>query len=115
MATSPNQDCAVSSEIGPAIGVCLFPSAPPSSSIRYSIAPGPELGTTSNLTAADGLRPLRKISRIAQPVADGDAELTHGAGLHFQNRPHRTGDLRPEQDWDVVAGDFGELATKLGS
>ncbi len=29
--------------------------------------------------------------------------------------PHQRKDLAPEQDWDVVAADFGELADKLGA
>lgn len=29
--------------------------------------------------------------------------------------PHQHKDLAPEQDWDVVAADFGELADKLGA
>jgi 2-haloacid dehalogenase len=31
----------------------------------------------------------------------------HGAG--------QGSDLAPEQDWDVVAADFGELAGKMGA
>jgi len=32
-----------------------------------------------------------------------------------EHGPGQTKDLQPAQDWDVVAGDFGELATKLGA
>ena len=32
-----------------------------------------------------------------------------------EHGPGQTKDLRPEQDWDVVAQDFGELAGKLGA
>lgn len=31
-----------------------------------------------------------------------------------EHGPAQTTDLRPEQDWDIVAGDFGELADRAG-
>ena len=31
-----------------------------------------------------------------------------------EHGPGQTTDLRAEQDWDVVAGNFGDLATALG-
>ena len=32
----------------------------------------------------------------------------------MEHGPGQTKDLQPEQDWDVVAADFGALADQLG-
>ncbi len=53
---------------------------------------------------------------------NGDLAAARACGLAtaFVPRPAEHGpgqasDLRPEQDWDVVAQDFGELADQLGA
>ncbi len=52
---------------------------------------------------------------------NGDLAAARKCGLRTafvprptEHGPGQTTDLRPEQDWDVVAGNFGELATALG-
>jgi 2-haloacid dehalogenase len=53
---------------------------------------------------------------------NGDLAAARACGLATafvprptEHGPGQTSDLRPEQDWDVVAKDFGELADKLGA
>ena len=53
---------------------------------------------------------------------NGDLAAARACGLATafvprptEHGPGQTKDLRPEQDWDVVAKDFGELADKLGA
>lgn len=53
---------------------------------------------------------------------NGDLAAARACGLATafvprpsEHGPGQTKDQRPEQDWDVVAKDFGELADKLGS
>jgi 2-haloacid dehalogenase len=53
---------------------------------------------------------------------NGDLAAARRCGLKtgFVRRPNEHGrdqstDLRPEQDWDLVAEDFNDLATKLGT
>ncbi len=53
---------------------------------------------------------------------NGDLAAARACGLATafvprpsEHGPGQTTDLQPEQDWDVVARDFGELADKLGA
>ena len=53
---------------------------------------------------------------------NGDLAAARACGLATafvprptEHGPGQTRDLRPEQDWDVVATDFGELAHRLGA
>jgi 2-haloacid dehalogenase len=53
---------------------------------------------------------------------NGDLAAARACGLATafvprptEHGPGQTRDLRPEQDWDVVAPDFGELAHRLGA
>ena len=53
---------------------------------------------------------------------NGDLAAARACGLRTafvprpaEHGPGQTTDLRPEQDWDVVAEDFGALADKLGA
>ena len=53
---------------------------------------------------------------------NGDLAAARACGLATafvprptEHGPGQTKDLRPEQDWDVVARDFGELADKFGA
>jgi len=52
---------------------------------------------------------------------NGDLRAARGCGFGTafvprptEKGPGQTADLRAEEDWEVVAADFGELATKLG-
>jgi 2-haloacid dehalogenase len=52
---------------------------------------------------------------------NGDLAAARACGLltafvprPAEHGPGQTKDLRPEQTWDVVAHDFGDLADKLG-
>ena len=53
---------------------------------------------------------------------NGDLAAARACGLRTafvprptEHGPEQTRDLRPEQDWDVIARDFGELADELGA
>jgi 2-haloacid dehalogenase len=53
---------------------------------------------------------------------NGDLAAARACGLRTafvprptEHGPNQTGDLRPEQDWDVIVPDFGALADKLGA
>jgi 2-haloacid dehalogenase len=53
---------------------------------------------------------------------NGDLAAARACGLATafvprptEHGPEQTKDLQPDQDWDVLARDFGELATKLGA
>jgi 2-haloacid dehalogenase len=53
---------------------------------------------------------------------NGDLAAARACGLRTafvprptEHGPGQTRDLRPEQDWDIVARDFAELAAKLGA
>jgi 2-haloacid dehalogenase len=53
---------------------------------------------------------------------NGDLAAARACGLATafvprptEHGPEQTMDLQPDQDWDVLARDFGELATKLGA
>jgi 2-haloacid dehalogenase len=53
---------------------------------------------------------------------NGDLAAARACGLATafvprptEHGPGQTRDLRPEQDWDMIARDFGELADKLGA
>ena len=61
-----------------------------------------------------------EVCMVAAHNGDLAAARSCGLATAFVPRPTEHGpgqskDLRPEQDWDVVARDFGELATKLGA
>lgn len=66
-----------------------------------------------------GLRP-HEVMMVAAHNYDLRAARTHGMKTGFVARPTEYGpgqktNLEAEEDWDVIAGDFGELAAKLGA
>ncbi|MBI2296227.1 MAG: haloacid dehalogenase type II [Betaproteobacteria bacterium] len=66
-----------------------------------------------------GLRP-HEVMMVAAHNYDLRAARTHGMKTGFVARPTEYGpgqktNLKAEEDWDVIAGDFGELAAKLGA
>ncbi|GAC1344347.1 MAG: haloacid dehalogenase type II [Acetobacteraceae bacterium] len=61
-----------------------------------------------------------EVCLVAAHNSDLAAARACGLRTAFVVRPHEHGagqtiDLQPEQDWDVVAEDFGELASKLAA
>ena len=65
-----------------------------------------------------GLKP-HEVMMVAAHNYDLRAARSHGMRTGFVPRPTEYGptqktDLKAEEDWNVVAKDFGELATKLG-
>jgi 2-haloacid dehalogenase len=55
---------------------------------------------------------------VAAHNYDLRAARSHGMRTAFvprplENGPGQTSDLEPEEDWDVVANDFGHLATVM--
>lgn len=80
---------------------------------RYKPAPETYRGAIELL----GVQP-DEIMLVAAHNYDLRAARSHGMRTAFVARPAeygpgQTSDLGPEEDWDVVAGDFGELATAL--
>lgn len=66
-----------------------------------------------------GLRP-HEVMMVAAHNYDLRAARTHGMKTGFVARPTEYGpgqktNLKAEEDWDVIARDFGELAAKLGA
>jgi 2-haloacid dehalogenase len=64
-----------------------------------------------------GLEP-EDILMVAAHNYDLRAARSHGMRTAFvprplENGPGQTSDLKPEEDWDVVVSDFGELATVM--
>ncbi len=81
---------------------------------RYKPAPEVYLGAIGLL----GLKP-REVMMVAAHNYDLRNARSHGMRTAFIARPTEYGprqatDLKPEEEWDVIAADFGELATKLG-
>ncbi|HET6621153.1 MAG TPA: haloacid dehalogenase type II [Dongiaceae bacterium] len=81
----------------------------------YKPAPEAYLRTIDILA----MRP-EEVCMVAAHNADLAAARACGLATAFVPRPTEHGpgqarDLRPEQDWDVVARDFGELVAKLGA
>ncbi len=65
-----------------------------------------------------GLRP-EQVMMVAAHNGDLRAARTCGLACAFVARPleygpDQSGDFEAEEDWEVVAGDFGELANRLG-
>lgn len=66
-----------------------------------------------------GLRP-HEVMMVAAHNYDLRAARTHGMKTGFVARPTEYGpgqktNLKAEEDWDLIARDFGELAAKLGA
>lgn len=82
---------------------------------RYKPAPEVYLGAIAYL----GLRP-NEVMMVAAHNYDLRHARSHGMRTAFIARPTeygpgQTDNLRAEEDWDVIARDFGELATRLGA
>jgi 2-haloacid dehalogenase len=84
--------------------------------IAHAYKPHPDVYLRS--AGALGLPP-REVTMVAAHNGDLAAARSVGMGTAFVPRPAEHGpgqatDLEPEDDWDVVAGDFEELARRLG-
>ncbi|UCF76652.1 MAG: haloacid dehalogenase type II [Betaproteobacteria bacterium] len=82
---------------------------------RYKPAPEVYLGAVAYL----GLRP-QEVMMVAAHNYDLRHARSHGMRTAFVARPTEYGpgqrdNLRAEEDWDVIANDFGELAAALGA
>jgi len=82
---------------------------------RYKPDPAVYLGAIRLL----GLKP-GEVMMVAAHNYDLQNARSHGMRTGFVLRPTEYGpaqakDLKAESDWDVIAGDFGQLATKLGA
>ena len=82
---------------------------------RYKPAPEVYLGAVAYL----GLLP-HEVMMVAAHNYDLRNARSQGMRTAFVARPTEYGpdqatDLRAESDWDLIAGDFGELAEKLGT
>jgi 2-haloacid dehalogenase len=82
---------------------------------RYKPDPSVYLGAIRLL----GLKPS-EVMMVAAHNYDLQNARSHGMRTGFVLRPTEYGpgqakDLKAESDWDVIAGDFGELARKLGA
>lgn len=82
---------------------------------RYKPAPEVYLGAIDYL----GLRP-QEVMMVAAHNYDLRHARSHGMRTAFVARPTEYGpgqrdNLRAEEDWDVIANDFGELAAALGA
>jgi 2-haloacid dehalogenase len=85
--------------------------------VTQAYKPTPE----AYLRTADilGMRP-DEICLVAAHNSDLAAARACGFKTGFVARPTehgagQTSDLRPEQDWDVIADDFNDLAARLGA
>ncbi|MDH3287239.1 MAG: haloacid dehalogenase type II [Betaproteobacteria bacterium] len=82
---------------------------------RYKPAPEVYLGAIAYL----GLRP-HEVMMVAAHNYDLKHARSHGMRTGFVARPTEYGpgqqdNLRAEEDWDIIAKDFGELAAALGA
>lgn len=82
---------------------------------RYKPAPEVYLGAIAYL----GLRP-DEVMMVAAHNYDLRHARSHGMRTAFVSRPTEYGpaqkdNLRAEEDWDVIANDFGDLAAVLGT
>jgi len=82
---------------------------------RYKPAPEVYLGAIAYL----GLRP-HEVMMVAAHNYDLRQARSHGMRTAFVARPTEYGpeqkdNLRAEEDWDLIANDFGELAAALGT
>ncbi|MBI1965632.1 MAG: haloacid dehalogenase type II [Betaproteobacteria bacterium] len=82
---------------------------------HYKPDPETYLGAIAYL----GLQP-HEVMMVAAHNYDLKNARSHGMRTAFVARPTEYGPLQTEnlvaeEDWDIVAGDFGELATKLGA
>ncbi|HKA41369.1 MAG TPA: HAD hydrolase-like protein, partial [Burkholderiales bacterium] len=82
---------------------------------RYKPAPEVYLGAIDYL----GLQP-HEVMMVAAHNYDLKHARSHGMRTAFVARPteygpNQTTDLKAESDWDIVARDFGKLASALGT